>query len=87
MNKYENQWQNIKTLCLSEKSKNPIEIMCKLMDLDFCNIKGHEHHLMICAALLTAYFNAQNEGTNDIISPIFPNILFFSFLIQNPLFR
>ena len=45
-------------LCLAEKSKNPIEIMNGLMALPFCHMHGPEHHIMVGAALLTAYKNA-----------------------------
>ena len=40
--------------CLSEHSKNPIEIMDKIMSLPFCHMHGPEHHVMVGAALLTA---------------------------------
>ena len=65
MDRFGDEWQRVTALCLTEKSKNPIEIMCKLMDLDFCNMKGHEHHMMVGAALLTAYFNAENAKNPD----------------------
>ncbi|MGN1411101.1 MAG: DUF5714 domain-containing protein [Oscillospiraceae bacterium] len=45
-------------VCLSEKSKNPIEIITKLMKLPFCHMHGPEHHIMVGSALLTAYKNA-----------------------------
>lgn len=45
-------------VCLQEESKNPIEIMNKLMALPFCHMHGPEHHIMVGAALLTAYKNA-----------------------------
>ena len=45
-------------LCLSEKSKNPIEIIQKMMDLPFFHMHGPEHHVMVGSALLTAYKNA-----------------------------
>ena len=45
-------------VCLSETSKDPIKIMNKLMDLPFCHMHGPEHHIMVGAALLTAYKNA-----------------------------
>lgn len=48
-------------LCLGEKSKNPIEIMNRLMALPFCHMHGPEHHIMVGAALLTAYKNAGGE--------------------------
>jgi len=45
-------------VCLSDTSKNPIEILNKLMNLPFCHMHGPEHHIMVGAALLTAYKNA-----------------------------
>lgn len=51
----------ILTLCLQEKSKNPIEIIEKMMKMDFCHMHGPEHHVMVGAALLTAYKNAGGE--------------------------
>ena len=47
--------------CLSEHSKNPIEIMDKIMSLPFCHMHGPEHHVMVGAALLTAYRNTGGE--------------------------
>ena len=48
-------------LCLAETSKNPVEIVEKMMDLPFCHMHGPEHHVMVGAALLTAYHNAGGE--------------------------
>ena len=48
-------------LCLAETSKNPIEIINKMMDLPFCHMHGPEHHVMVGAALLTAYQNARGD--------------------------
>jgi len=45
-------------VCLNETSKNPIEIMENLMNQPFCHMHGPEHHVMVGAALLTAYKNA-----------------------------
>lgn len=45
-------------LCLSETSKDPVAIIRKMMDLPFCHMHGPEHHVMVGAALLTAYQNA-----------------------------
>ena len=45
-------------LCLNEASKNPIEIINKMMDMPFCYMHGPEHHIMVGMALLTAYKNA-----------------------------
>ena len=44
--------------CLSETSKNPIEILQKLMKLPFCHMHGPEHHVLVGASLLTAFKNA-----------------------------
>ena len=42
-------------LCLSETSANPLAIMEKMMAMPFCHMHGPEHHVMVGAALLTAY--------------------------------
>ena len=51
----------ILSLCLSETSKNPLEVFEKMMSLPFCHMHGPEHHVMVGAALLTAYKNAGGE--------------------------
>ncbi len=48
-------------VCLRETSKNPIEVLQKLMALPFCHMHGPEHHIMVGAALLTAYKNAGGD--------------------------
>lgn len=48
-------------ICFGETSKNPVEIVQKMMNLPFCHMHGPEHHIMIGAALLTAYKNAGGE--------------------------
>ena len=48
-------------LCLNETSANPVEIIEKMMALPFCHMHGPEHHIMVGAALLTAYKNAGGE--------------------------
>lgn len=45
-------------LCLDEKSKNPVEILEKCMNLPFCHMHGPEHHVLVGVSLLTAYKNA-----------------------------
>ena len=45
-------------LCMEERSKNPIAIIEKMMAMPFCHMHGPEHHVMVGAALLTAYKNA-----------------------------
>ena len=49
------------SLCLNEKSKDPIAIMDKLMSQPFCHMHGPEHHDMVGAALLTVYRNAGGD--------------------------
>lgn len=48
-------------LCLDETSKNPVEIIEKMMAQPFCHMHGPEHHVMVGAALLTAYSNAGGD--------------------------
>ena len=45
-------------LCLREDSRDPIAILEKMMEMPFCHMHGPEHHVMVGAALLTAYKNA-----------------------------
>ena len=51
-------------LCFSETSSNPLVILEKMMAMPFCHMHGPEHHVMVGAALLTAYKNA--GGTIDL---------------------
>ena len=48
-------------VCLSESSRNPAEILNALMRLPFCHMHGPEHHIMVGAALLTAFHNAGGD--------------------------
>ena len=48
-------------MCLNEQSKNPIEIVEKMMNMSFCHMHGPEHHVMVGSALLTAFKNAGGE--------------------------
>lgn len=48
-------------LCLEERSADPIAIIEKMMDMPFCHMHGPEHHVMVGAALLTAYRNAGGD--------------------------
>lgn len=52
---------SIINLCLEETSRNPVEIMDKLMSQPFCHMHGPEHHVMVGSALLTAYKNAGGD--------------------------
>ncbi len=47
--------------CLGEASRDPAAIMEKMMALPFCHMHGPEHHVMVGAALLTAYKNAGGD--------------------------
>ena len=48
-------------LCLAETAKDPLVILEKMMSMPFCHMHGPEHHVMVGAALLTAYKNAGGE--------------------------
>ncbi|MDD5944699.1 MAG: DUF5714 domain-containing protein [Clostridia bacterium] len=52
---------SIFALCMEENSKSPINILEKMMSLPFCHMHGPEHHVMVGAALLTAYKNSGGE--------------------------
>lgn len=43
--------------CRRSASKNPVEIMEDLMEDPYIYMHGPEHHVMVGAALLTAYYN------------------------------
>ncbi len=45
-------------VCLSDASRDPMVILEKMMSMPFCHMHGPEHHVMVGAALLTAYKNA-----------------------------
>lgn len=51
----------ILSICLNERSADPIEILEKMMSLPSCHMHGPEHHIMVGAALLTAYKNAGGD--------------------------
>ena len=48
-------------VCLSETSKDPVAILNRLMKLPFCHMHGPEHHILVGAALLTAFHNAGGD--------------------------
>ena len=48
-------------LCLGETSKDPVRIIENMMAQPFCHMHGPEHHVMVGAALLTAYKNAGGD--------------------------
>lgn len=49
------------SICLNEKSDNPVFMLEKMMSLPTCHMHGPEHHIMVGAALLTAYKNAGGD--------------------------
>ncbi len=55
-------------VCLAETSKNPVEIIEKMMKMPFCHMHGPEHHVMVGAAIMTAYKNA--GGNIDLHSAL-----------------
>lgn len=48
-------------LCLNQTSDDPIAIIETMMGSEFCHMHGPEHHVMVGAALLTAYHNAGGQ--------------------------
>lgn len=48
---------SIIVLCMAESSKDPIAILEKMMSQPFCHMHGPEHHVLVGAALMTAYNN------------------------------
>jgi len=52
---------SIMIACLQSDTKNPVEMLEQLMSMPFCHMHGPEHHVMVGAALLTAYKNAGGE--------------------------
>lgn len=60
-------------ICLTDKSRNPVKLMEKMMDMNFCHMHGPEHHIMVGCALLTAYVNAGGKtdlrkGLDEMVS-------------------
>ena len=51
--------------CRESKSGNPIVIMQELMENPYIYMHGPEHHIMVGAALLTAYHNCGGEVELD----------------------
>ena len=56
---------SIFTICRTEKGCDPAVILEKLMSQPFCHMHGPEHHIMVGASLLTAYFNAGGDINLD----------------------
>lgn len=60
----EEKYNLIRESILQETSKNPIDIVKKIMQKEFVNIHGPEHHFLDGAAFLVSYKNA--GGNVDI---------------------
>ncbi len=59
------------SLCLEDTSRNPIEILERLMSQPECHMHGPEHHVLVGAALLTAYNNCLPDSAKlDITSAL-----------------
>lgn len=61
----EEKYELIKKNIKNQDSKNPIEIVRNIMDRDFINIHGPEHHLLDGAAFMKALHNAGLEFDFD----------------------
>ena len=48
-------------ICLNSDSGDPVAILRQMMAQPFCHMHGPEHHIMVGAALLTAFKNAGGE--------------------------
>lgn len=48
-------------LCMTSTLRDPIAIIEQMMALPTCHMHGPEHHVMVGAALLTAYHNAGGD--------------------------
>lgn len=48
----------IEAYCLQAEEKNPVAIAKALMDQPYVHMHGNEHHVLVGAALLTAYYHA-----------------------------
>lgn len=53
----------VAALCLADTSRNPIEILEKLMSQPDCPMHGPTHHVLVGAALLTAYNNCLPDSS------------------------
>ena len=48
-------------VCMDEDSRDPAAVLERMMALPFCHMHGPEHHVMVGAALLTAYKNSGGD--------------------------
>ena len=48
----------IEAYCLRSEEKNPVAVARALMDQPYVHMHGNEHHVLVGAALLTAYYHS-----------------------------
>ncbi len=53
------------SICRSETSRNPVEVLNRMMSRPFCHMHGPEHHVLVAASLLTAYRNSGGKVDFD----------------------
>ena len=53
------------SLCLAYEGRDPMALLLQLMEQPWCHMHGPEHHVMVGAALLTAYHNAGGNVALD----------------------
>ena len=63
------------SLCLEERSRNPIEVMERLMSQPWCHMHGPEHHVLVGAALLTAYNNCLPDTSRLDLCELLPEVI------------
>lgn len=66
---HEAHYDSIMIYCLQQESKNPIEILEGMMDQSYCPMHGPVHHVLVGAALMTAYHNAGGEADLMLVLP------------------
>lgn len=54
----------IEQYCIKTKSKDPLEMALHLMKNPAVKMHGTEHHYLVPAVLLTAYYNVKNDEEN-----------------------
>ena len=57
----------IETFCLMNMLKDPLEIAILLMQHPSIKMHGPEHHFLVAASLLTAYYNTINEPSKKSV--------------------
>lgn len=53
--------ESILNYCINSSSKNPLEMLIEMMRDPYIYMHGNEHHIMVGAALITAYKNAGGD--------------------------